>query len=194
MADSKEPEWLANYYQRIQSDATLAFGRRDNITNWSYTILAAAIAAYVGFFGSGTLVIPLGRFALIAGVLFVLIKFFFQSMIAYGYFLRARYLRTRIEQYWMDSNPSLDQIKQDIKDYDHGKTIPSTGRNRFLAQVKSGFILILAIPTIPLAIEFYLKYHWEYVIILIALGIYVVLEIINFKKYDQMRTLCKKEQ
>ena len=71
MKDSKDSDWVENYYQRIQSDATLAFERRDNITNWSYTILAAIIAAYVGFFGTGTYVIPLGRFGLIAGAKYV---------------------------------------------------------------------------------------------------------------------------
>jgi len=187
MTDTKGPDWLVNYYQRIQSDATLAFGRRDSITNWSYTILAAAIAAYVGFFGSGTSVIPLGRFGLMVGVEFVLIRFFFQSMIAYGYFLRARYLRTRIEQYWMDSNPTLDQIKHDIKEYDHGKTIPETGRNRLSGQIRSGFILILAIPTIPLAIELYLAYSWIYFVIISCLLAYILLEIINFRTYDQMK-------
>jgi hypothetical protein len=192
MTDSKEPEWLTNYYQRIQSDATLAFGRRDNITNWSYTLLIAGIAAYVGLFGTGTFVIPLGRFGLASGILLVLIRFFFQSMIAYGYFNRARYLRTKIEKYWMDNTPTLDQIKQEIKNYDHGKAIPSTHRELFKGQVRSGFVLILAIPTILIVIEFYLGYSWEYLAIVIGLIIYLLLEIKSFVKYPQMKSLSEK--
>jgi len=188
MTNPNNSEWLTNYYSRIQSDCTLSFERRDRVTNWSYTILAAVIAAYVGFFADGTFVIPLGRFGLVSGVLFVLIRFFFQSMIAYGYFLRARYLRTRIEKYWMNGNPSLDDIKKDIENYDHGRSMPNTGRNRVMGQIKSGFILIILIPTIPLGIEFYLGSTWEYFVIVIALGIYVLVEIINFKKYDQMQS------
>ena len=186
--DSKlTADWLGNYYHRIQNDCTMSFERRDRVTNWSYTILAAVIAAYVGFFADGTFVTSLGRFGLVSGVLFVLIRFFFTSMISYGYFLRARYFRTRIEQFWMDGNPSLNELKQDIKNFDHGKTMPKTGRNLFAGQIKSGFILILAIPTIPLAIELYLGHTWEYYTILLALTGYVILETYNFKKYDQMQ-------
>ncbi|EGG42070.1 Hypothetical protein Nlim_1085 [Candidatus Nitrosarchaeum limnium SFB1] len=185
-------DWLANYYQRIQADSTLALGRRDSVTNWSYTVLAATIAAYVGFFGIGTSVIPLGRFGLIAGSLFVLIRFFFQSMVAYGYFLRARYLRTEIEKYWMDNNPTLEEIKQNIKKYDHGKTIPTTERNRFLGQVRSGFILILIIPIIPLVIEFSIEYSWKYFAVIAGLAVYVLFEIYNFVTYDQMKVFSKK--
>ena len=68
------------------------------------------MAAYTGFFADGSFVIPLGRFGLVAGVLFVLTRFFFQSMIAYGYFIRGRYLRTRIEEYWMNGKPTLRKM------------------------------------------------------------------------------------
>ena len=189
--NSENDDWLTNYYHRIQSDCTVSFERRDRVTNWSYAILAAGIAAYVGFFADGTFVTPLGRFALVSGILFILIRFFFTSMIAYGYFLRARYFRTRIEQYWMKKKPTLAEIKQDIEKYDHGKSMPSTGRNRFMGQVKSGFILILAIPIIPLAIEYYLGYSWYYCAIVAGLIGYAVLEVYNFKKYDQMQSSKK---
>lgn len=188
MTDSNETNWLANYYQRIQSDCTLSFERRDKIINWSYAILAAVIAAYAGFFADGSFVIPLGRFGLVAGVLFVLIRFFFQSMVAYGYFLRGRYLRTRIEEFWMNGKPTLNELKKDIETYDHGKKVPKTGRNRLLGQVRSGFFLILIIPTIPLAIELHLNQNWQYFVIIGALIAYVIAEIINFKSYDQAQT------
>ena len=191
MSDSSNSDWLSNYYNRIQSDCTVSFERRDRVTNWSYTILAAVIAAYVGFFADGTFVTPLGRFALVSGVLFVLIRFFFTSMIAYGYFLRARYFRTRIEQHWMKGEPSLDEIKQDIEKYDHGKSMPHTERNRLMGQIKSGFLLILIIPTIPLAIEFYLGITWEYFVIVGALIVYILLEKHNFNNYDQMQSSKK---
>jgi len=187
MAESKDDSWLSNYYNRIQTDCTISFERRDRITNWSYVILAAVIAAYAGSFADGSFVTPLGRFGLVSGVLFVLIRFFFQSMVAYGYFLRGRYLRTRIEEYWMNGNPSLDEIKKDIKTYDHGKTIPKTGRNRLIAQARSGFFLILVIPTVPLGIEFYLNFDNGYFVIISLLVAYVLFEIWNFRSYDQTK-------
>jgi len=185
-----EEVWVKNYYDRIQKDCTISFERRDRITNWSYALLAAVIAAYVGFFGDGTYVTPLGRFALVSGVMFVLIRFFFQSMISYGFFLRSRFLRSSIEKYWMNNNPDLNQLKQYIKVYDHGKSMPKTGRSLLGGQIKSGFLLILIIPIIPLAIEFYLQgFVWEYVVIVIGLILYSIAEMINFKKYDQMKSL-----
>jgi hypothetical protein len=182
-------DWLANYYQRIVNDCTISFERRDRITNWSYAILAAVIGVYAGFFADGSFVTPLGRFALVSGVLFVLIRFFFQSMIAYGYFLRGRYLRTKIEEYWMNGKPSLDDIKKDIEILDHGKKNPKTGRNRLIGQVRSGFILILTIPVIPLAIELYLELNWHYFVIICFLILYLLFEIYNFKSYDQTQTV-----
>ncbi|MCV0367240.1 MAG: hypothetical protein K5798_08285 [Nitrosopumilus sp.] len=184
---SKNSSWLSDYYHRIQSDCVTSFERRDRVTNWSYTILAVVIAAYAGFFADGTFVTPLGRFGLVAGALFVLIRFFFTSMIAYVYFLRARYFRTRIEQYWMDGTPTIDEIKKDIKEYDHGKSQPKTGRNPFMGQVKSGFFLILIIPLAPLAIEFYIGMKLEYFAIIGALIIYILFERYNFKNYDQVQ-------
>ena len=189
MSKSKNSDWLSNYYNRIQTDCTISFERRDRITNWSYAILAAVIAAYVGVFADGSFVIPLGRFGLVSGVLFVLIRFFFQSMVAYGYFLRGRYLRTRIEEYWMSGNPSLDEIKKDVETYDHGKKTPKTGKNRLVGQIRSGFFLILAIPTIPLAIELHLDLNWQYFIIIGFLAVYVLAEIYNFRSYDQTQTV-----
>lgn len=189
MSNSNKDNWLSNYYDRIQTDCMISFERRDRITNWSYAILAAVIAAYAGFFADGSFVPPLGRFGLVSGVLFVLIRFFFQSMIAYGYFLRGRYLRTRIEEYWMNGNLTLDEIKNDIKTLDHGKKIPKTGRNRLIAQVRSGFFLILAIPTVPLGIELYLNLDWEYFLIIGFLISYVFFEICNFRSYDQTETV-----
>jgi len=187
MSSTDNSNWISNYYNRIQSDCVTSFARRDRVTNWSYTILAVVIAAYAGFFADGTFVTPLGRFGLVAGALFVLIRFFFTSMIAYIYFLRGRYFRTRIEQYWMDGKPTLDEIKKDIKTYDHGKSQPPLSRSPFRGQVKSGFFLILIIPLIPLGIEFYLGIRVEYFVILGALIIYILFEKHNFKNYDQVQ-------
>jgi len=187
MSSNDNSNWLSNYYQRIQSDCVTSFERRDRITNWSYTILAVVIAAYAGFFADGTFVTPLGRFGLVAGALFVLIRFFFTSLIAYVYFLRGRYFRTRIEQHWMDNSPTIDEIKTDVKKYDHGKSQPQTNRNPFMGQVKSGFFLILIIPLVPLAIEFYIGVKLEYFIIIGALIIYILFERHNFKNYDQVQ-------
>lgn len=191
MPDSNHDSWLTNYYGRIQSECALSIERRDRITRQCYLVLAAGIAIYVGFFANGIFVPPLGRFGVIAGIFFVLIRFFFQSMIAYGFFVRWRYLREQIERYWMkdkeDDAPTLKRIREDIVRYDHDKALPDTGRNLVMGQVKSGFMLIFAVAAIPLGIELYLEQSWYYVPILAGLVIYVIIERHAFKTYDQMR-------
>ena len=194
MSVSNEDNWLARYYNRIQNDCILSIERRDRITRLSYTILAAVTAIYAGFFADGSFVTPLGRFILVSAVLVVLIKFFFQSMIAYGYFLRGRYFRKKIEQYWMNNMPSIDEIKQDINKYDHNKAMPETERNRLMGQTRSGSIQILSIPIILLLIELYLDQSWYYCAILLGLVGYTFLEIYNFITYDQMRYSKTREQ
>ena len=191
MDNSNETNWLANYYNRIQMDCKISLERRDRITNWSYAMLVAVVAAYVSFFADGSFVTPLGRFGLVSGALFVLIRFFFASMISYGYFLKGRYFRTMIEQYWLCGKPTMDEIKQDIKKFDHGKSMPETDRNLLNGQIKSGFILILIIPVVILLIEYYLNYSCYYWIIVVLLAAYVFLEHYNFKKYDQIQSAKK---
>ena len=187
MSNSNEENWLTNYYHRIQNECVLSIERRDRITRLSYMIVAAGIGAYVGFFADGNFVMPVGRFGLVSGVLFVLIRFFFQSMIAYKYFQKWLHLRTIIEQHWMNGTPSLEDIKESVKNYDHGKSMPDTDRNSFVAQIKSGFILILAIPIIPLIIELYLEQLWYYCVILNGLIGYAIWEVYVFKSYDQIQ-------
>ena len=179
--------WLARYYDRIVLDCRLSFERRDRTTNWSLVVLGALMAVYVGLFVEGSQIEPLGRFGLVTVVLFVLVRLFFMSMIAYGFYLRGRYIRTLIEEHWMSGSPGIDQVISDVKKYDHGKSMPDTGRNRFRGELCSGSFLTTVIPLIPLGIE--LCYyggvtHW---LIVAALVLYVIWEVRGFRQYDQMR-------
>lgn len=194
---SNKSPWLEAYYNRIQNDCEISITRRDNVTNWSYTLLGAILVIYFGFFSDKLLIPPFWRYSLVVGLLVILIRFFYQSLIAYGYFLRARYLRTQIERHWINENDiSLEKIIVSIKDYDHGKAMPKTDRNRFVGQVRSGFILILAVPIILIINEFYLigqNVTWQYFLVLGGLVGYVLYEYVNFVTYDQMRPLSKKQ-
>lgn len=195
MSKSSDSNWLSNYYERLQSDYELSLSRRDNVTNWSYTLLAAIIALYFSFFSDKLMISPFWRYSLVVGLLVILIRFFYQSMISYGFLLRTRFLRTEIEKHWMNGNPSIEKLTEHINDYDHGKSMPDTGRNRYLGQIRSGFILIVAIPIILITNEFYLignKITWEYFVVLVGLIGYVIFEIINFQTYDQMKKIGKK--
>ena len=182
-------EWLASYHQRIQNECKISIDRRDRVTNLSYGVLIAIITAYIGFFADGSFIHPLGRFSLIAGGLFILIKFFFASMLAYAFFLKWRYLRTEIERYWMDGKPELDCIKRYIKEYDHGRARPQIDRNPLTGQLRSPLILILIVPLIPLGIEISLDCsNISYWLIIAGIISYFIIEILNFTTYDHTKT------
>ena len=180
-------DWLARYYDRIVLDCRLSFERRDRTTNWSLVILGALMAVYVGLFVEGNQIESLGRFGLVTAVLFVLVRLFFMSMIAYGFYLRGRHIRTLIEKHWMCGSPDIDQVISDVTKYDHGKSMPDTGRNRFLGELHSGAVLTTIIPLIPLGIELYYNGEVTHCLIVAALASYVIWEVYGFRRYDQMR-------
>jgi hypothetical protein len=192
MSKSSNPDWLKDYYARLQSDITNSLGRRDNVTNWAYSLLGALLAIYFGFFSVGASIPQFWRFALIIGMSVILIRFFFQSMIAYGFFLRWRFLKNKIESHWMKGSPTVNEIISDIEQYDHGRTIPNTGRKRFWdGQIRSGFIIVLIIPLILISYEISLvasNVTYEYSLTLLGLIVYIILDTINFLFYDQMKS------
>lgn len=192
MSDNENPSWLEKYHDRLESDLNTSFQRRDNVTNWSYTLVAAILTIYFGFFNSSSAQ-PFWRYTFVVGILVVLIRFFFQSMIAYGFYLKFRYLRNKIEDHWMTGNPTIKEIIIDIQTYEHGKKMPDVKRNRLWdGQIRSGFIIVLAIPVILIVNELSTTtIHYRHSAILIGLGIYVFLEILNFNLYDQMKKLKK---
>lgn len=183
--------WLTDYYNRLQSDYQTAFTRRDNVTNWTYSILAGILAIYFGLLSSSSITEPIWRYLLIIGIMVIMIRFFFQSMIAYGFIIRFRYLRNRIEKHWMNGEPTIEKVKEEIIRYDHNRYVPQTGRNRLWnGQLRSGFIINLVMPSFLLFYELYLakeKLSLEYILPLVVIAVYLVLEVINYATYDQMK-------
>ena len=183
----RNAEWLAKYYDRIVLDCRLSFERRNRTTHWSFVVLGVMVAIYAGSFVEGSQIAQLGRFGLIAVALFVMVRLFFMSAIAYGFYLKGRHLRTVIEKHWMHGDPSLDQVISDVTQYDHGKSMPDTGRNRFLGELYSGTFLTTVIPLIPLYIELSSYNDWRHWLIIVILVAYIIWEVYSFKRYDQMQ-------
>jgi hypothetical protein len=101
------------------------------------------------------------------------------------------YLRIQIERYWVEKNPDIDSLRKDIKDYNHDRKMPPFKRNLFWdGEVRSGFIINIIIPVILISNELNLALKQitnNYYFILVGITIYCVLEVINFKLYDQMQ-------
>ena len=125
---------------------------------------------------------PILRFALTATILSIMTRFFFQSAIAYGFFLRHRHIQTEIEKHWMDGT-DIEKIKKAIREFDHGKHTPS--KNKIVGQLRFG-PLGLALPAILLAIDFDVDGVKHCIVLILLMG-YVFYEILNYVMYDQMK-------
>ena len=186
MDEGSGPRWLSSYYGRTQSDCEISLRRRDNVTNWSYVVMAALVGTYAGFFAGNSGVPPLGWLGLVAGATIVLTRFFFMSAIAYGFYQRSRYFRERIERHWMRGAPTLEQIVSDIARYDHGRSAPPVVRRLLVGQVKSGSVIALVVPSILLLHEMSLHQGWEHCMVLVCLIAYAGLEGFNYARYGQI--------
>ena len=173
--------WIGKYYERITAERRVSLERRDRVTHWSYMVLGVFVGAYVvllvndaSFFWG---------FALTATILAIMTRFFFQSAIAYGFFLRHRHIQTEIEKYWMD-NLDIEHVKKIIQEFDRGKRVPSTNKKIVVGQLRFG-PLGLVLPMLLLIIDFVSGV--EYYVVLMLLVVYVSYEIVNYATYDQMK-------
>ena len=187
MDDAGGPRWLRSYYERMLSESEISLRRRDNVTHWSYVIMAAAVGTYAGFLADGSNVPSLARLGLVAGAMVVLVKFFFMSAIAYGYYQRWRHFRKQIERHWMHGKPTLDTIISEIGTYDHGRALPPTIRGIFRGQVVSGAYIPAAVLLIPLAIELYQGRGWEQCLAVLGLVVFFFVELRSYRSYDQVQ-------
>lgn len=174
--------WISKYYERITAERRVSLERRDRVTHWSYMVLGVFVGAYVVLMVNDTS--SFWRFALTATILAIMTRFFFQSAIAYGFFLRHRHIQTEIEKYWMD-NLDIERVKKVIQELDHGRRIRATNKKIVVGQLRFG-PLGLALPVLLLIIDFVSGV--EYYVVLMFLVAYVLYEIANYAKYDQMKS------
>lgn len=172
--------WIGKYYERTTAERRVSLERRDRVTHWSYMILGVFVGAFVVLMVNGTS--SFWRFALTATFLAIMTRFFFQSAIAYGFFLRHRHIQTEIEKYWMDGT-DVEKVRNVIREFDHGKHIPP--KNKLVSQLRSG-PLVFVLPVLLLAIDFVSGV--EYCVVLMLLVVYVSYEIVNYATYDQMKS------
>lgn len=173
--------WIGKYYERTTAERRVSLERRDRVTHWSYMVLGVFVGAYVVLMVDDAS--SFWRFALTATILAIMTRFFFQSAIAYGFFLRHRHIQTEIEKHWMDGT-DVEEVKNAIQEFDHGKHVPK--KNKFVSQLRSG-PLVFALPVLLLAIDFDVSDVKYYIVLILLVG-YVFYEIVNYAKYDQMKS------
>jgi hypothetical protein len=92
--------------------------------------------------------------------------------------------------HWMNNIPQIEDIKNDIKKYDHGRSMPAVNRNLFWnGEIRSGYIITIILPVILIANEWYKVWNNVpiiYGLIVIGIIVYISIEVINFIEYDQM--------
>jgi len=187
-------EWLKVYYSRIQAQHDNSFRKKDTLTNWSLTILVAFFGIYFGILSgiiSNETQDQSLRFVLVTGFLIILGQFFSNSLIAYAYLRKFRFLIEQIDSYWITGTPTLDEIIENIKKLDL-KPQTNVGLKKMIkAQLTAGFGVILGAPIIIWVSELFqienlTNYH---IAAFVILGAFVMWEIYSLviKKYDKIK-------
>ena len=185
-------DWLKQYHSRLQSEYELSMKKKDTLTNWSLTILLATIGLYFGQFVGITNFESESRFALVIGTLIIQIQFFVNSMLAYGFLKKWRYLKERIEKYWAGDDIKMEDIKNEITGIDHGRRMKTSWKDMIWAQLRAGFLLILSAPILLAVSEIYrasviTNYHYLVLGALVAFLIWQVLISINYDQFKKVK-------
>jgi len=192
-SEHQNDDWLKEYYSRLQSESQFSSTRRDNATNWGLTVFLGVIATYAALLTSQTSLPSIWRILLLLAALALEMRFFVQSMIAYSFLRRWRYLEQKIESHWSTGKPTLAEIVTDVQTYDHGRRATVSKRDMVWSQVRAGFLLVflalaaLLLRDVSKLSEMSLKI-WG---VFIGLAIYFMWEIYSFLTYDQLKKPSK---
>ena len=135
---------LKTYYEKLQSEYTYSLKKKDTLVNWSLMALLAFMSVYFNIIRMD--IINEIKILFTIGILIILIQFFVNSMLAYGYLRKWRKIMTGIEKYWMDKSYSYEKITEDIREYDHNGKLSIAWKDMIWAQLLSGFLIILLTP------------------------------------------------
>lgn len=194
---TEEPEWVEEYYERINAEKTSNLIRKDGFTNWALITLLGFFAIYGQLFLIS--LPPFVNFAALAISLILIFKFYLRSCISYADIRRQNLLRRAIERHWMHGKPSLNRIKALIKIFDHECwAVDPLGRN-LRSQLKAGFLVLFLGPIIVLGWEI-LNLHIQFFTLLIPLEtllfsyavlafmvIYITYELISLRRHQPLK-------
>lgn len=187
---TQNDEWLPTYYSKVQSEYQISFNKKDQLTNWSLTVLLAMFASYFGLLDIVKTQTDWYRFALLIGTLIILIQFFVNSFLAYGFLKKWRVIKENIESYWISSDPNLlNKVILNIQTYDHGRRMNTTIKDMIWSQLRAGFLVVLSAPLFLLLLEIKKISVWsnEHSYTIIIFIIFLIWQIISVLGYDQSK-------
>ena len=177
---------LKTYYEKLQSEYTYSLKKKDTLVNWSLMALLAFMSVYFNIIRMD--IINEIKILFTIGILIILIQFFVNSMLAYGYLRKWRKIMTGIEKYWMDKSYSYEKITEDIREYDHNGKLSIAWKDMIWAQLLSGFLIILLTPIFFIIYEIYTIGINSYSTIgFTILGIFIIWEIITMSTYSKFK-------
>src|SRR5438445_4491337 len=165
-ADERDEKWISDYYNKLISEQDFSRSRRDTVTNWGLTLFLAIIAAYGASITASVDISHFWRLSILLIGLGLLLRFFSQGMIAYDFLAKWRDIANSIELHRAYASPALDEIRRDIKTYDHGKRTTVSWRHMLWSQLRAGFLLIFSVLLILVVVELVQVYQlgqwtWE---------------------------------
>ena len=180
---------LKTYYEKLQSEYTYSLKKKDTLEKLvTYGTFSINMSVYFNIIKMDVINEIKILFTIGTLLLIILIQFFVNSMLAYGYLRKWRKIMTGIEKYWMDKSYSYEEITEDIREYDHNGKLSITWKDMIWAQLLSGFLIILLTPIFFIIYEIYTIGINSYSTIgFIILGIFIIWEIITMSTYSKFK-------
>jgi hypothetical protein len=192
-----DPEWLEDYYEKVNQEKNVNLQRKDSFTNWALVTLLGFFAIYGQFFLT---TLPLFiRVGVLAVVIILIFRFYLRSCISFADIRRQNVLRRAIEGYWIRGKPSVKRIEVLIQIFDHECWSPDPLRRVLWTQLKAGFLVLFLAPVVVLVYEiinllvqfFTLLISLETLLfgyaILAFLLVYLIYELVSIRRYQPLQ-------
>jgi len=164
--------------------------RRDKFTFWAITLLFANLSAY--FYLLSQKIPDLYLIIYFLASLILYIRFYIQSVIAYAYIVKFKYIIKLIEENLLFKKSNFKELEDAIDKYDHRRYAHINKKKLLTAQLKAGYSIIIGIPLIFTIIHSYIYLNdankspnsfYIYVISVILFILYICYEAYIFKNY-----------
>jgi hypothetical protein len=157
----KDPDFIKEFYKECGREVTLAYTTLNQMKNWAIVVTAALMGAFASFWRrgqDGALTEDVTLVALVAASLSLLfnLRFFIRASICYVNMLRWNRLQNAIASFKMGTSRkkaiSESELIDEIDTYYHRWASPVGRFEQVSSNLKLGFGLLLAIPTLVVVV------------------------------------------